>query len=210
MQRTKPTALLALLAGALGALGSWTQEWFSFTINEGAATSTVGVSGTLAAPLVSSAALGLLAGITVLLIGQHVMRLVVAVIMIAVSALGIGSIMSAMSNTVEASRLELSRVTGVADTHALSQLVATGTMSVWPTLCLASLVIAIVGAVVVLGFSVNWKSSGSRYARPESPRTPSTPNVAPASATKNRRRIPAEVHDGDSWDSLTKGADPTR
>lgn len=209
MKRTKTIALLALLAGALGALGSWTQEWFSFTITEGAATSTVGVSGTLAAPLVSSASLGLLAGTAVLLIGQHAMRLIVAVIMVVVSALGMGSIVSALGDAVGASRSELSRVTGVADVAALAQQVATVTTSVWPALCLASLVIAIFGAVVALRFSVNWKSVGSRYARPDSIRAASTPNAAPTSATTNRHETNAEVHDGDSWDSLSKGADPT-
>jgi peptidoglycan/LPS O-acetylase OafA/YrhL len=82
--------------------------------------------------------------------------------------------------------------TGISGVTALSALVAGRTLTPWPFTGAAAAVVGIAAAVLVLTTARRWPDSGRRY------------------------RIPAEAGSStstdpiDSWDALSRGADPTR
>lgn len=197
MFASKRNVLLALALGALLAMSAWTQAWFVFSISEGVAASDVTVAGTESRPLVSSLAIGALAAIGAILLAGPVERILILIATVVIGASGFVAVVSAIADPAVAALNSLSSVLGVVDISAVSQAVTGITITPWPWVTALGFLLLIVFALFGIFSTRQWGNPTQRFNRPE---------IGTSSASEQK----AEIADGDSWDSLSRGEDPTR
>lgn len=192
----KRNVLWGIFAGALCSLAAWTQTWFVFSISEGATTSELSVPGTATAPLVSPISLVALAGVGVLLIAQRVVRWLVLVVVIVLGVCGDVSLWFTFANPIASSLNVLSKVTGISDITAVSASVTETATTGWIWVAaLGFLIVSVSGAGGLLG-SRQWGSPSTRFTRPEK-------------WSQSSRVEKPITRDNDSWETLSRGEDPT-
>lgn len=197
MFASKRNVVLALSLGALLVLSAWTQVWFVFSISEGAAASDVTVAGTESRPLVSALAIGALAAIGAIFLAGPVARILILVTTVVIGASGLGAVTSAMADPAGAALSSLSSVLGVVDISAVTQAVTGVSTTPWPWMAVIGFSLLLVSALFGIVATRRWGNPTRRFNRPE---------IVTSLASQQTTHIA----DGDSWDSLSRGEDPTR
>ncbi len=197
MRKFKRNVLLGLTIGALLALAAWTQVWFTFDVSEGAAVSQVTVAGTESRPFVSALALGTLAAIGALLLAGNVARLLILLVTIGLGVGGVISASSASQDPIAASLAPLSAVTGLDDVGTVTAAVTAQTQTAGWIVCSFGFFLIFLSALAGAVTHRKWQRPTDRFNRPESD-------------AEFRSVKTDHISDGDSWDSLSRGEDPTR
>lgn len=191
-RRLKSTALLAGVVASALTLLAWTQDWFTITVSGTDTTSsTVSVSGGVAAPDLSALSLAGLALVAALAISGPVLRTVFGVLQLAIGLGAVASSLVAIASPVAASAAAVTKTTGVSGATSVAKLVASVDQSAWPWAAVVlGAITALIGVFVVVT-TRRWPGSGTRYqpARFEE----SAESANPVS----------------DWDQLSGGADPT-
>lgn len=174
-----------LLAGVVFA--GWTQQWFSVALVDGP---TLGVTGDIAAPALSTLALTCLVLIGALSIAGPFFRVVLGVLQLLLGATMVLSGVLALVDPVKASSASITDATGIAGAAPVAALVASVAVTAWPWVAtIAGALIAVTGvAVAVTG--KYWPGSSRKY---------SPVQLEPA---ESRTAV-------DDWDALSGGSDPT-
>jgi uncharacterized membrane protein (TIGR02234 family) len=197
MRNSKRNVLFVVSSGALIALAAWTQAWFVFSTSEGVAVADVTVAGTQGQPLVSALAIGALAAVGALLLAGHAVRFLILVLTFVLGVSGIVAVSTAAANPVAASLSSLSSLIGVVDIATVAQAVKSTTVTAWPWVSTFGFALVCLGVVLGLFSTRGWNRPTQRFNRPE------------IEADSSRSRT-SELADDESWDSLSRGEDPTR
>ena len=183
--------LLLIFAGAaLGgiALLTWTQTWFSLTLDGG---QRLEVPGQAAAPGLSALGLACLALAGALAIARRVLRIVLGIVETLIGTVVAVAGISAIAAPIAASASTITASTAVSGPDSIARLVVSISASGWPWLAIAAgALIAVVGIGVVV-LSPRWPGPTRKYE--------STEAVAPDDTTTPLG----------AWDSLSGGSDPT-
>lgn len=190
-RRARLLAVLALLAaGALGLIAG-TQTWVHAELADGA-TTPLAVAGAAAVPVWAPLCLALLAVGAMLSIAGPILRYVGGAFALAVAAsMALAVIPIIAGPPVDSVAAAVADSTGISGVAALSQLVARLALTAWPFAGAAAAVVGVAAAVLVLTTARRWPDSGRRYRSP-----------AVGDSTTSADPV-------DSWDALTRGADPT-
>lgn len=184
--------LAALVAGATGTIAA-TQTWVTVVLADG--TEPLLVPGASALPVLTPLSLAVLALGGALSIVGTVLRYVfgaLALIIAAVLGWTVGTIAFTVPLTSVSSTV--TEATGIAGATALADLVSTATPTPWPAVTLVAQVVLAAGALVTLATAGRWRGGAGRRFR----------TAAPSGEAGSR------PHDAiDSWDDLSRGADPT-
>lgn len=192
--RARLLAVVATIAaGALGVISS-TQTWLDVVLSDGT-THTLEVAGAAAVPVLAPLSLAVLALGAALSIVGLVLRWVFGALTIVIAiALGILTAAAAFATPVSAFAATVTEATGITGTDAVAALVASAAPTPWPTVTLAGWLVLLAAGGLTLVTAPRWRGAGRRY-RTDEP----APEVA---AARPRDAI-------DSWDDLSRGADPT-
>ena len=176
-----------LCAAALGALvlAAWTQPWFTLGV---AGVQPVVVTGQVAAPALSALGLAALALAAALSIAGPVVRYVLAGLHVLIGAIAATTSVVAIVSPIRASLPAVTAVVGESGLTAVSALVTSVSVTVWPWVAVLLGILTAALGIVTLVTARNWPGPTRKY---ES--TPSTDD-SPAA----------------SWDALSAGDDPTR
>ncbi|MEV8238667.1 Trp biosynthesis-associated membrane protein [Microbacterium testaceum] len=194
MRRPRSLAVVAmLLAGAIGVIGS-TQTWIDVTLNDGAQ-ETLAVPGSDALPVLTPLSLAALALGAALSIAGPVVRYVFGAIGLAIAALtGFGAAQIVFATPVSATAATVTDATGISGVDAVGDLVAGLSLTPWPAVTLVAQIVLAAAAVFTLVTARRWGSNAGRKYR----------TTGDSTAESSR------PHDAiDSWDDLSRGADPT-
>lgn len=192
------SVLTTLAAGTMGVISS-TQTWLVVVLDDGARRE-LAVSGAAALPVLTPLSLAVLALGAALSIVGLVLRYVFAVLTLAIAGiLGFLSAQIAVSAPVSAVAATVTSATGITGTDAVAALLARVTVTAWPGITVACSVVLLAAGVLVLVTARSWGRSGRKYE--------SESGAADAPRTGAAASRP---HDAiDSWDDLSRGADPT-
>lgn len=185
LKRSRVIVLGGLILMATTVMLSWTQIWFTITLNDG---SNVEVLGSDAAGALAALALSIFALVAALSLSSLIVRRVLGVIAAVVGGVIAAVTQSALAGPVLASSALITEATGISGTESIRGLVDTVTVSGWPIPAL------IAGAlVVILGLFA--ALSAHRWPVP----------------TKKYDRATAVVADdpASQWDAQSRGIDPT-
>ena len=187
----KPRRLkLSLLVSGLGLAGfaflAWTQSWFFFELSDGR---TLEVGGDRAAGAVSALALTGLVLNAALSIAGRVFRVVLGALESLLGATLVLVSVLALASPITASAPALSATTGVSGSESLIALVASVTVTAWPSVSVASGALLFAVGVTVVATARQWPGSGRKY-----------------SPVRMETLAGSRV---DDWDALTSGDDPT-
>lgn len=194
MRRARSLAVVGmLLAGALGVISS-TQTWIDVTLADGAQ-QTLAVPGSDAVPVLTPLSLAALALGAALSIVGRVLRYVLGVIALAIAGVvGVATAQVLFTLPVSATAATVSDATGISGVDAISDLVSSMSLTPWPAITLLAEVILAAAAVFTLVTARRWQGSAGRKYR--------TAGDASTDASRPHDAI-------DSWDDLSRGADPT-
>ncbi|GAA1858640.1 Trp biosynthesis-associated membrane protein [Myceligenerans crystallogenes] len=203
---TRTRALLALLALGGLALATTSATWITSEVATALrAGVAVEATGTQAAPVVSAAALVLLAcGPVLALTGRAAKYVVLAVAVLAGAGVTAGAVAGVVAPATAAR-------SAAADAAGVTELTAPAVLTLWPWVTAAAGVLAALVAVAAALAARRWPEASRRHerdaARPGvAHHTPAGP-AAPAGAPAAQRDEPDPAAD---WDALTRGEDPTR
>lgn len=191
-RRLKASILLVSLILAALALMSWTQTWFTVTLDDpGSGHPVLSVAGDVSAPALSALALASLAATGALAIAGPVFRRILAVLQLILGACITLSAILAISAPAAAVAPAVTTVTGVAGVGPVAALISSISASLWPFVALSCGVLIGVLAVLALVGSSSWPHSGRKY--------------------EPVRFEPADARGSaiSDWDSLSGGEDPT-
>lgn len=180
--------LAGVLAGLLTLL-SWTQLWFTLTLDGG---QQLDVSGQAAAPALSSLALAGLALSAALSIAGRVLRVVLGVVGVGIGGLTILAAATAISDPVAASARTVSDATALGGAATIDALVLELTATGWPLLALAGGALASITGLLVVVTARRWPGPTRKY---ETTTDAATSGDGGGSAG--------------AWDALSGGSDPT-
>ncbi|GGC89029.1 hypothetical protein GCM10011512_14920 [Tersicoccus solisilvae] len=196
------TVLLTVLAAAV-VFVTTTQTWVHATLTSGTVRSIeAAVNGSDAARSVTALALVALAGALAISIAGRIARIVVAAIIVLA---GIGCALAAVAVLADpgaAANGQIAARSGV--TGGTISASVTG----WVTVAVVAAVLLAACGILVLMAGPRWDAAR----RFETPATaPDDGPAAPVDTSDEARRTAASGHgdDIDSWDSLTRGQDPT-
>lgn len=188
------SVMAMLLTGAIGVISS-TQTWLMVTLDDGAAHQ-LPVAGASAVPVLAPLSLAALALGAALSIVGLVMRYIFGVI-----AVGIGGTLAVVSwqvatqHPIAAVAAVVTEATGIAGVDSVATLVAQIDATPWPAITVVSGVLLLAAGGFALVTARGWRTSGRRYQTETEPAAPETGS---------------RPHDAiDSWDDLSRGADPT-
>lgn len=191
-RQRKGTVVLATVLMALAAFGSTTQTWLTVTLPQDAVQTPVQqVPGSDAATSVTAFALVALAAALAGSISGRVARWVVAVIL---TAAGVGIVWTSAGILVDPSAAAVPVIGETIGISSASDAVVALTPMPWVAVAAGVLLIAAAAWMVASGR--NWGRS-RRY-------------ESAAAAPASTRETTAHADEIDSWDSLSKGEDPTR
>ena len=189
-----PKALCLTLVALSGAatLLAWAMPWFELTLATSAAQQlSVEAPGEIAAPALSALGLAGLALTAALGLVGPVMRIVLAIVQIALGTAVTASSALALSNPIAASARIITETTGVAGTSGIAELVSDATPTVWPFVALVVGCVSVLSGVAIIVTARRWPGPTRKY------------DANPADAG-----MPADDTVSD-WDRLSDGTDPT-
>ncbi len=194
-RRARLYAVLAIvLGGAIGIISS-TQPWLEVTLTEGAH-AVLSVPGASALPLLAPLSLAALAlGLALSIVGL-ILRYAFGVIAVAIGVVSLTATWRiAIDRPLEAIASTVTDTTGLTGSEAVTSLVQSTTVTAWPWAALAGWLLVAAGGVLTLVTARSWQRGGRRYRTAEAADTDASPT---------------RPHDAiDSWDDLSRGADPT-
>jgi len=204
--RSRPLAVVAVLAGALVVVAASGRTWASVTVGVAGGSRQVGADGTLVAPGAVAVALVAAAGAVVLATSGRAVRRVVATLLVA-AGLGVAALsVPVWGSPARAAEPAVARVSGTVGSAARDARV-----TAWPAVSAAGGVLVVLGGAVALLLGTRWAGPSRRFDRPTVPAA-SGPGVPPPAASG----VPPAVDAGrdrdrrlDAWDSLSRGEDPT-
>lgn len=186
----------ALAVGAVGVISS-TQTWLVATLDDGAQ-HTLAVAGAAAVPVLTPLSLAVLALGAALSIVGVVLRYVFGALTVLIGALlSLLSAQVAFQTPISAVASTVTTATGITGLDAVAALVSSVAATPWPAVTLVAGVVLLAGGLFTLATARGWGRSGRRFDA-EAP-------VAADSAAPASRPFDAI----DSWDDLSRGADPT-
>ncbi len=191
-RRLKNLTMLAgiVLSGLV--LLAWTGQWFSLTIRgQAAGHSTLGVTGSTAAPALIALALAGLALVGALAISGRVIRAVLGVVQALIGFTVVFSAVGALVDPIGASEPLITATTGVAGNASVAKLVTADSVSIWPRFALVVGVLVFALGIFIVATGRRWPGSSKKY--------------------QPVRLEEAEVGENPvaDWDSLSGGGDPT-
>lgn len=216
---TRTRALLALLALGGLALAATSATWVTTEVATALRPDVaVAATGAEAAPVVSAAALVLLAcGPALALTGRAGRYLVLAVAALA----GTGVTAGALAVVADP---DAAGTAAAADTAGVTDLTGPVVLSPWPWTAAATGVLTLLLAVAAALSARRWPRASRRHERdgapggtrstasrpPESPEAGAPASRSPEAASSTPASGPDEPDPADDWDALTRGEDPTR
>lgn len=181
-----------LLAGGIGIISS-TQTWL--TVARADAGEPILVPGADALALLAPLSLAVLAlGAALAIVGPVLRYIFAALALCGGAVLTWWTIEIIASAPVAAVAPTVVETTGLAGSNAVAEVISSITPSFWPPLALVGWILLLIASVFALFSARSWKSGGKRF------RTDTTAHDdgdGPIDAI-------------DSWDDLSRGADPTR
>ncbi|SDH28652.1 Trp biosynthesis-associated membrane protein [Microbacterium pygmaeum] len=205
--RARLLAVLAILvAGALGVISS-TQTWLDVVLDDGADHLLL-VAGADAVPILAPLSLAVLALGAALSIVGPILRFAFGVLTVLVGALlGYLTAVVAFTAPVAAVASRVTTATGITGADAVADLVLSITTTPWPFITLLACVLLVAAGIFTLATAATWRGSGRKYESdtPDGARATSAGRTQTDAAASGSRRFDAV----DSWDDLSRGADPT-
>lgn len=194
MRRARSLSVVGmLLAGALGVISS-TQTWIDVTLADGAQ-QTLAVPGADAVPVLTPLSLAALALGAALSIVGRILRYVLGAIALAIAGVvGVATAQVLLTMPVSATAATVTEATGISGMDAIADLVSSMALTPWPAVTLVAELLLAAAATFTLVTARQWQGSAGRKYR--------TATDAPADASRPHDAI-------DSWDDLSRGADPT-
>jgi uncharacterized membrane protein (TIGR02234 family) len=194
MRRARSLSVVGmLLAGALGVISS-TQTWIDVTLADGAQ-QTLAVPGADAVPVLTPLSLAALALGAALSIVGRILRYVLGAIALAIAGVvGVATAQVLLTMPVSVTAATVTEATGISGMDAIADLVSSMALTPWPAVTLLAELLLAVAATFTLVTARQWQGSAGRKYR--------TATDAPADASRPHDAI-------DSWDDLSRGADPT-
>lgn len=187
--KRKATLVLLTLLAALAVFGTTTQTWIHVDIGAGeVAQSDLDIAGSKAAVVVSALALVAAAGALATTIAGRFARILTSVIVLASAAGIMAAVVGVLADPAAAAVSQVGAATGI---EGRPENVTT---TIFPVLALAAAALLALGALLLLWAGRGW-SVRSKYDSPQKP----------AAAAQD-----APMDQIDSWDSLSRGEDPTR
>ncbi|MCR2762027.1 Trp biosynthesis-associated membrane protein [Microbacterium sp. zg.B48] len=196
IRRARLLAVLTTLAvGAMGVISS-TQTWLVATLDDGAQ-HTLAVAGAAAVPVLTPLSLAVLALGAALSIVGVVLRYVFGALTVAIAALlGWLSAQIAIHNPIAAVASTVTTATGITGEDAVAELVSSVTATPWPAVTLAGSIVLLAAGLFTLVSARFWGRSGHKYDADAGSSAAADPASRPFDAV-------------DSWDDISRGADPT-
>ncbi|KZE37634.1 Trp biosynthesis-associated membrane protein [Microbacterium sp. T32] len=194
MRRARSLSVVGmLLAGALGVISS-TQTWIDVTLADGAQ-QTLAVPGADAVPVLTPLSLAALALGAALSIVGRVLRYVLGVLALAIAGIvGVATAQVLLTMPVSATAATVTEATGISGMDAIADLVSSMSLTPWPAVTLLAELLLAAAAIFTLVTARRWQGSAGRKYR--------SATDAPADTSRPHDAI-------DSWDDLSRGADPT-
>jgi hypothetical protein len=191
-RRLKGFGLLGGLVVSGLTLLTWTGQWFSLTLGaSGSATTSLDVTGDVAAPGLIALALAGLALVAALAIAGPVFRVVLGVLQALLGFTVAFSSVVALANPVAASSAAVTAATGVSGTASVADLVLSVSQTAWPWIAVVVGAATIGLGVFVIVSSRHWPGSSRRY------QPVTVESVEPGANAVS------------DWDTLSGGTDPT-
>ena len=190
--------LTTLFVGGLGVISS-TQTWLIAVLDDGAQHQ-LAVTGAAAVPVLAPLSLAVLALGGALSIVGLVLRYAFGVLTVAIAVLiAVLSGQVAFTTPISAVASTVTAATGITGAEAVDALVAEVLPTPWPVLTFVLALLLLAAGVFILATARRWTRTGRRYESDAA-----TPAEAGAGAPASR---PFDAID--SWDDLSRGADPT-
>ncbi|GAA1218356.1 Trp biosynthesis-associated membrane protein [Rhodoglobus aureus] len=185
LKRSRPIVLAGLVLLGATVMLSWTQRWFTVSLNEG---SSVDVLGSDAAGSLAALALSIFALVAALGLSSLMVRRVLGVLAAVVGGAIVAVAQSAIADPLRASGALITDATGIGGADSLRALVDTVNVSGWPIPAIAA-----GGLIVILGLFATL--TAHRWPVP----------------TKKYDRASTVVADdpASQWDAQSRGIDPT-
>lgn len=163
-RRAKYSTMLLLLVGSGLALLAATQPWFTVRLTDTANHSTtISVSGSVAAPALTALALAGVALTAALAIAGPVFRIVLALLGVLLGVSVLISAITAISDAVRASSAAITTATGVAGDASIRRLVHAVGVEFWPWPAVVAGVLVILASAAVVVFSRVWPGPSRKY-----------------------------------------------
>ncbi|MBW4031450.1 MAG: Trp biosynthesis-associated membrane protein [Acidobacteria bacterium] len=186
--RLKAYSLVAIVILAALVFTTWSQTWFTMTVQQKPFVVAGSVAGSALAPI----ALATLALVAALAIAGRFFRAVLAVLLALLGVCVVVVSAFAIAQPVVSATAAITKATGVAGSASVAGLVTSISMTAWPIVA-----IVIGGLVTLLGLAIaptsgSWPESGRKYSRSQ---------LLPVDGDE---RDPVR-----EWDALSDGDDPT-
>lgn len=186
--RLKAYSLVAIVILAALVFTTWSQTWFTMTVQQ----KPFVVAGSVAGSALAPVALTALALVAALAIAGRFFRVVLAVLLALLGVCVVVVSAFAIAHPVVSATAAITKATGVAGSSSVAGLVTAISMTAWPIVA-----IVIGGLIILLGLAIaptagSWPESGRKYSR--SKLVPANPD----------ERDPVR-----EWDALSDGDDPT-
>lgn len=194
-RRAKLVAILGIVATSAVVLIGGNLVWFTAHVESGL----IEVVGQVAAPPLSGLALAGLALAGALSLAPLVLRLILGILQIVLSALVAVSVMPSLTDPAGRVATRVTEVTGIAGDGPVRALLDRVDIGPWPVIVLVTAVIGALAGVWILVTGRRWPQPGRKYASKGTGE-----QVAPPSSKE-----PASTSREDEWDALTRGEDPT-
>ena len=186
--KLKAYSLVAIVILAALVFTTWSQTWFTMTVQQ----KPFVVAGSVAGSALAPVALTALALVAALAIAGRFFRVVLAVLLALLGVCVVVVSAFAIAHPVVSATAAITKATGVAGSSSVAGLVTAISMTAWPIVA-----IVIGGLIILLGLAIaptagSWPESGRKYSR--SKLLPANPD----------ERDPVR-----EWDALSDGDDPT-
>lgn len=186
--RRKGLSLIAIVVLAALVFTTWSQTWFTMTIQQKPFLVAGSVAGSALAPI----ALASLALVAALAIAGPFFRVVLAVLLAMLGVCVIVVSAFAIANPVVSATAAITKVTGVAGTVSVAKLVTATSTTAWPIVAIVLGVLVTLLGMTIVPTARSWPVSGRKYSR--------------------SRLMTADAEGLDpvqEWDALSDGGDPT-
>jgi hypothetical protein len=186
--RRKAYSLIAIVILSALVFTTWSQSWFTMTVQQKPFVVAGSVSGSALAPV----ALASLALVAALAIAGRFFRVVLAVLLALLGVCVVVVAAFAIAHPVVSATAAITKATGVAGDASVAKLVTGISMTAWPVVAIVVGVLLALLGLAIAPTAASWPESGRKY-------------------TRSRM---ASADDGvldpvREWDALSEGDDPT-
>lgn len=205
MRRAKAISLLISVSASTLMLLAWSQTWFTFvTVFSTEESPVLEVSGQVVAPGLSALALAGFAITAALSLAGLIVRRILGLLLVAIGLTATVISLISASAPVSASATALTAMSGISNNSELGTIVTSQTVTFWPIMGFVSGVLAFSSGLLVLLTAASWAQAGRKFetSTVRKDQDATTSRDYPASADATGKNV-------DTWDSLSRGTDPT-